>query len=111
MLAGVATLPIIAIVLDVLTTDKLLASFNITHKAQKMRKKCMQFAKCTLENRVLILLVIDFGKYITSHGLETLCNCPETPSQWKYESEFGNITTDEMSQVITSLTIMTIITR
>ena len=29
----------------------------------------------------------------------------------EYESEFGNIATGEMSQVITSLTIMTIITR
>ena len=32
------------------------------------------------------LLVIAFGKYITSRGLRTLRNSPETPTQWKSES-------------------------
>ena len=32
------------------------------------------------------LLLIAFGKYIAPRGLRTLCNGPETPTQWKSES-------------------------
>ena len=40
----------------------------------------------TLEIEVWNLLVIAFRKYITSRGLRTLKNGPETPTQWKSES-------------------------
>ena len=45
--------------------------------------------KYTLEKynmEIWKLLVIAFRKYITSRGLRTLCNGPETPTPWKSES-------------------------
>ena len=43
--------------------------------------------KYIFEIKVLKLLVKAFNKYIASHGLRTLCNGPETPTQWTWKSE------------------------
>ena len=41
-------------------------------------------------------MVIALGKYITSHGPRTLCDGPETPTQWK---SVTNLPVDQLTEV------------
>ena len=47
------------------------------------RKQTQTIRRLTVESSIQFKI---FGKYMRSHGPRTLCNGPETPTQWKSES-------------------------